>query len=140
MRDTIEGHLSDGALEEYSLYKLDESSISALEEHLFVCDFCRARLEAIEPVNFVHYTADGLIFSRVTRLRSGKVMARHWGKELEGGKPFGSVSAGKKYLSESFSHMFPEHECDGRCGPTQEKPEMMPKKVARTDRRVSTSA
>ncbi len=78
------------------------------------------RLEAIEPVNFVHYTEDGMIFSRVTRLRTGKVMARHWGKELDGGKVFRRVSAGKKYLSDSFSHMFPEHECDGRCGPTQE--------------------
>ncbi len=119
MRDTIEGHVSDGALEEYSLYKLDESSFAALEEHLLVCDFCRARLEAIEPVNFVHYTEDGMIFSRVTRLRTGKVMARHWGKELDGSKVFRRVSAGKKYLSDSFSQMFPEHSCDGRCGPAQ---------------------
>ncbi len=113
-------HLSDASLETYSLTQVDESALSETEEHLLVCDFCRARLEAIEPVNFVHNTVDGPIYSRITRLRSGKVMARHWGNILDGGGLFGSVSAGKRYLNESFSQMFPEHSCNGRCGLTQE--------------------
>ena len=45
MEDAIEGHLLDGALEEYSLRELAETRVVAVEEHLRVCGFCRARLE-----------------------------------------------------------------------------------------------
>jgi hypothetical protein len=86
MEDVIEDHISDGALEEYSLDTLAESRVALIEEHLQVCEHCRARLEAIEPLNFVHFTEDGPILSRATRLATGKVMARHWGKELDGGQ------------------------------------------------------
>ena len=116
MEDAI--HILEGTLEEYSLDHLPEPA--AVEEHLLVCDFCRARLEAIEPINFIHFTEDGPIYSRATRLATGKVLARHWGEQLDGGGVFRSVSAARKYLTESFSQMFPEHKCDRRCGPTQE--------------------
>src|ERR1035438_1886165 len=33
----IKGHLSEGALEEYSLDKLADSSLAAVEEHLLIC-------------------------------------------------------------------------------------------------------
>ena len=82
----VEHPIADGALEEYSLCELAESRVAAVEEQLLVCHFCRARLEAIEPVNFVHFTEDGPVYSRATKLTTGKVMARHWGKDLEGGK------------------------------------------------------
>jgi len=117
----MEDHISDAAFEEYSLDKLKESSVAAVEGHLRVCDHCRTRLKAIEPVNFIHFTDDGPIFSRATKLATGKVMARHWGKELDGGRVFGDASAAMKYLSESFSQMFPEHSCEGQCGPIQER-------------------
>jgi len=106
-------------LKEYSLDKLARSSVPAIEEHLRACLPCRTRLEGVEPVNFVHFTADGPIYSRATRLTTGKVMARHWGKELEGGKVFGSVAAARRYLNESFAQMFPEHRCKGQCGFTR---------------------
>ena len=112
-----EGHVLEGALEEYSLDELVDSRVGAVEEHLRVCDSCRARLEAIEPVNFVHFTEDGPVYSRATRLTTGKVMARHWGRDMDGGRVFGSVSAARKYLSEFFSQMFPEHKCTVPCGP-----------------------
>jgi hypothetical protein len=115
-------HLSDGALEQYSLDKLAEPSLVPVEEHMLVCDQCRARLEAIEPVSFVHYTADGRFHSRVTRLATGKLMARHWDKDLNGGRTLQSVSAAKQYLNKSFSQMFPEHTCDRRCSQPQEFP------------------
>lgn len=115
MGSGIQGHLSDGVLEEYSLDKLRESCLVALEEHLLICDQCRARLEAIEPVNYIHYSQDGPIYSRVTRLATGRLLARHWGKDVDGGKVFGSIVAAKTYLSESFSLMFPEHGCNRWC-------------------------
>ena len=113
----MEDHIPDGALEEYSLGKLGESIIDEVEEHLRICDYCRTRRQGIEPVNFVHFTEDGPVYSRATRLTTGKVMARHWGKDLNGGRVFGDVSAARRYLNESFSQMFPRHTCDGRCGP-----------------------
>jgi hypothetical protein len=78
-------------------------------------------LETIEPVNFVHFTEDGPVYSRATLLTTGKVMARHWGKDLDGGKVCESVSAARKYVSESFTQMFPEHTCKGTCGLTQDR-------------------
>ena len=121
-------HLSISLLEEYSLRALAESSLAAVEEHLLVCDRCRRRLERIEPVNDIHYTDDGPVYARATRLRSGEVMARHWGTDLQGGRAFWSISAAKRYLTESFSQMFPEHSCDDLCVPLAKTrpPETMP--------------
>jgi hypothetical protein len=116
----VEGHISEAVLEEYSLYKLTESSVAEVEEHLLVCDHCRAWLEIIEPVDFVHFTEDGPVYMRATLLTTGEVMARYWGRDLDGGRLCGSVSAARKYLNESFPQMFPEHTCTGRCGPTRE--------------------
>jgi hypothetical protein len=113
-------HISDGVLQEYSLDKLAGLALAAVEEHLLICDQCRTWLDAIEPVSYVHFTEDGPIYSRATLLMEGKVMARHWGKELAVNKECGSVSTARKYLNEYFAKMFPEHKCDGRCGPTRE--------------------
>jgi hypothetical protein len=117
MEDDVGRHISDKALEEYSLDKLSESSVVAVEDHLRACDRCRVRLDAIQPLNFVHFTEDGPIYSRATRLTTGKVMARHWGEKLDGIRECRSVSAAKRYLTQSFSQMFPEHRCEGKCGP-----------------------
>jgi hypothetical protein len=112
---SVEGHISDRVLEEYSLETLAKSRL-AVTEHLSVCSLCRTRLEAVEPVNTIHFTDDGPIYSRATRLKTGRVMARHWGTELDGGRVCGSVSAAKSHLTQSFFQMFPEHRCEGRCG------------------------
>jgi hypothetical protein len=114
-----QGHLSDGSLEEYSLDRLPESSLATAEEHLLVCDQCRARLQGIEPINYIHHTEDGPVYERATRLTTGKLMARHWGQDLHAGRAFGNFSAAKQYLSESFSQMFPKHTCNGLCGSPQ---------------------
>ena len=115
----IQGHPSDKALEEYSLDKLADSSLAAVEEHLLICRQCRARLEEIEPVKYIHYTEDGPVCARITRLTTGKVVARHWGQDLHAGRAFGSFYAAKQHLSESFSQMYPEHTCKGSCGSPQ---------------------
>ena len=114
----MEDHAQEKALREYSLGELAQDDIARIEEHLQNCDFCRALLTKLEPINYVHFTADGPVYSRVTRLTTRKVMARHWGKEMDGGMVFTSVSSARRYLSESFAQMFPEHRCDRTCGPT----------------------
>lgn len=79
------------------------------------------RLEAIEPVNFVHFTSDGPIYLRATRLANSKVMARHWGKGLEDAKLCQDVADARASLEDSFAKTFPEHACGERCGPTLEQ-------------------
>ena len=81
----MEEHIPEKSLEEYSLDTMG-TSVWAVEEHLLICDSCRQRLEAIEPFNYVHFTADGPIYSRLTRLPNGAIMARHWGWDLQGGR------------------------------------------------------
>ena len=118
-QNIAQGHLSDGALEEYSLDSQPESSLCAVEEHLLVCGQCRGRLDGIEPVNYIHFTDDGPVYARATRLTTGKAMARQWDPDLHAGKAFGSVSAAGEYLAESFFQMYPEHTCNRLCGSPQ---------------------
>jgi len=112
------GHQSKGDLETYSLGRLAPDKIALFEQHLLICARCRDRLHAIEPYNLVHFTADGPFYSRVTKLRTGRFLARHWGQSLEGGKEFSTLAAAKRYLERTFIQMFPEHVCTERCGPT----------------------
>jgi len=112
-------HASDETLENFSLDGLAESNLAALEEHLLVCDQCRARLAEIELLKYAHYTGDGPVCARITRLKTGKLMARVWGQDLHGGRAFGSFYAAKEYLSAFFAQMYPEHICKGPCGSPQ---------------------
>jgi|ERR1017187_7745950 hypothetical protein len=118
MQEDADGHQSGEDLESYSLRSLAPSRTGAFEQHLLFCQQCRARLHAIEPYNFVHYTRDGPIYSRVTKLRTGAFFARHWGENLEGGKEFRTKRGAKAYLARTFARMFPEHKCTARCGAT----------------------
>jgi len=112
-------HLSEENLESFSLGRVAPSRVAGFEKHLLICEPCRQRLIAIEAYNYIHYTIDGLIYSRVTKLRSGMFFARHWGRQMEGGKEFRSTNAAKAYLIRTFRQMFPEHLCEPRCGSTE---------------------
>ena len=118
MQADIDAHESGEDLESYSLGRLAPSRAAAVERHLLICQRCRAKLNAIEPYNFVHYTSDGPFYSRITKLRTGTFIARHWGRSLEGGKEFRTRKGAKAYLARTFSRMFPEHACTARCGAT----------------------
>lgn len=118
MQEDIDDHQSGERLENYSLGRLAPFLTAAFERHLLVCQRCRAKLKAIEPYNFVHYTSDGPFYSRITKLRTGAFIARHWGRSLEGGKEFRTRKGAKAYLVRSFSRMYPEHTCTARCGAT----------------------
>jgi hypothetical protein len=118
MQADIDAHESGEDLASYSLGRLAPSRAAAVERHLLICQRCRAKLNAIEPYNFVHYTSDGPFYSRITKLRTGTFIARHWGRSLEGGKEFRTRKGAKAYLARTFSRMFPEHACTARCGAT----------------------
>jgi len=118
MPEDIDDHQSGERLESYSLGKLAPSLTAAFERHILICPGCRAMLKAIEPYNFVHYTSDGPFYSRITKLRAGTFLARHWGRNVEGGKEFRTNAGAKAYLTRTFSRMFPEHICTARCGAT----------------------
>jgi hypothetical protein len=109
-------HQTRADLESYSLGKLAPSPTPGFERHLLICPRCRTKLSAIEAYNFVHYTMDGPFYSRITRLRTGMFVARHWGRSLEGGKEFRTREGGEAYLVRSFFLLFPEHACTARCG------------------------
>lgn len=119
--DHIEYHLSDEDLESYSLGRSPSPLIAAVEQHLLICGDCLARIEAIEPYSFVHYTNDGPFYERITKLITGGFFARHWCQGvLDGGRGFDTQEASEEYLTASFRQMFPEHICTARCGPTHE--------------------
>jgi hypothetical protein len=113
-------HQSGEDLESYSLGRLPPSRSAAFEQHLLICERCRAKLTAIEPYNFVHYTGDGPFYSRITKLGTGNFLARHWGRSLEGGKEFHTRKGARGYLARTCSQLFPDHTCTARCGPTEE--------------------
>ena len=116
------GHWSARDLEAYSSGLLEEARSAALEEHLLICERCMTELTRIELHNFVHFTNNGPFYSRITLLATGKFLARHWGKCIEGGREFRTRAGAKAYLLRSFAQMFPEHVCTPRCGPTAQCP------------------
>lgn len=120
MQERHDGHQTGEDLESYSLGRLVLCLLPGLEQHLLICQRCRERLTAIEPYNFVHYTGDGPFYSRVTKLRTGMFVARHWGRSLQGGKEFRTCEGAKAYLVRAFSQVFPEHTCTARCGATND--------------------
>ena len=88
--DIIRGHLPNESAEEYLLNKSAEADLAGIEQHLLLCDQCRARLERMEPFNCIRYIEDGPVHESVTRLTTGEIMARHRSQDLHAGKVFGS--------------------------------------------------
>ena len=111
-------HLAAATLEDYSLHNLTPKELEAAEHHLLICPTCCERLAGIEPFNVVHCTEEGLFYSRVTRLRNGSFVARHWGCQMDGGRGYPDLASACKYLLESFAQMFPAHRCGEACGGT----------------------
>jgi hypothetical protein len=105
------------------------------QRHLFKCGPCLKRLLEIEyklaleeallgggspipdkrkPLFIVHDTGDGFIYSRAEKT-GGKWFARHWGKQLQGGRECKTMREANEFLIQSFAEMFPEHRCTRRC-------------------------
>src|ERR1035438_2534470 len=90
---SIEEHIGAATLERYSLGEFGPAALEAVVEgHLLICAACRDRLAAIEPFNTVHSTPDGPFYSRITQLRDGSFAARHWGRQIDGGRRYADLA------------------------------------------------
>ncbi len=98
------------------MQELGPEALEAVECHLLICAACRDQLAGIEPFNTVHFTENGPLYSRITRLRDGSFAARLWGCRVDGGSRHDDLAAARKYLLDSFVKMFPGHKCGEVCG------------------------
>ncbi len=128
-------HLSEEMLEEYALGRLRGVALAWVEEHLLICADCRNRLEETEafiqaargaarrlreqPLDLIHYTADGPVRLWVRPTPEGDWEALFSGHQLGGVCRFPTVAEANEYLLESFREMFPEHQCTEACGAQQ---------------------
>jgi hypothetical protein len=121
-----EPHSSSEELEAYSLGLSPDANLERVEEHLLICERCQDELaltdrfsrvssETAKRLRSIHITEDGPIFGAMHRGADGKWIARHWGRQLDGGQVCDSVDEANAYLTESFRQMFPEHLCSGQC-------------------------
>ena len=128
----FEPHVSSEELEAYFVGLSLDDDLQRVEEHVLICERCQDELALSgrytrptkEPVvaldtgkrlQSIHITEDGPIFGAMHMGANGKWLARHWGRQLNGGCSFDSVKDAYTYLVESFQQMFPEHLCVGRC-------------------------
>jgi hypothetical protein len=119
-------HIASAVLELYALGRLSEPVLGRVEEHLLTCEACRNEVAGYDrvigalrvllvPMSFVHQTEDGPIYSHATPGPDGTWVARHWGRELDGGRTCQTILEANEYLFVSFAEMFPEHECGPGC-------------------------
>ena len=119
-------HIESGVLELYALGRLAEPVLGRVKEHLLTCEACRQDVDSCDrgigtrrgslvPMSFVHETEDGPIYSHTTPGPGGGWVARHWGRELDGGRTCQTILDANEYLLVSFAEMFPEHECGPGC-------------------------
>ena len=127
-----EVHFSPDELEAYSLGLSSDADLEKVEEHLLICERCqnelaltdqygRAMRKAVSSpqtgkrLRSIHITKDGPVFGAMHSGADGKWVARHWGRQLDGGRICDSVEGANAYLMESFQQMFPEHVCLEQC-------------------------
>jgi len=126
-------HLSETVVQDVALGTSPRGQSLRAQQHMRKCASCLAWLIAVEaqlgaardpsllrvperrhPLFAVHDTIDGLIYSRA-ELSDGEWSARHWGRELNGGRRCATLEEANEYLFQSFVQMFPEHRCTPRC-------------------------
>jgi hypothetical protein len=127
-----EVHPSSDEMEAYSLGLSSDADLEIVEEHLLVCERCQNELALTDQyiramkralaspqtgrrLRSIHITEDGPVFGAMHRGAHGKWIARHWGRQLEGGRISDSAEDANAYLMESFRQMFPEHVCSEQC-------------------------
>lgn len=123
-------HPASDELKAYSFGLLSDADSCKIEEHLLTCVLCQqetafmdqegvrraaASAQSFKPLRSIHITEDGPIFGAIHCTNDGRWVARHWGRQLDGGRVCGSVEAADEYLTESFQQMFPEHQCTRQC-------------------------
>lgn len=124
-------HPDESKFDEFLFKRLAEPELKHFEEHLFICEECRKRLDGISllkvalmlaeskpesrRVRFSHQTEDGLIICEVNALAHGEWLARHFGPQLAGGTVKTTMNAAIDWLNSSFTAMFPDHVCTEKC-------------------------
>jgi hypothetical protein len=122
--------LSD-ELEAYAIGSASDAALDRVEEHLLICEWCRIELalsdqyfrvkekaaapNTLKRLRSIHLTDDGPIFGAIRCGVDGKWIARHWGRQLDGGGTCDSMEEASAYLIDSFHQLFPEHSCSERC-------------------------
>ncbi len=125
-------HPHSEELEAYALGRSPDSVLERIQGHLLTCERCQedlARTAAyilaikqaaasfgeVRRLCSIHITEDGPIFGTMHPRSDGKWLARHWGRQLDGGRVCDSVEDANAYLLDSFHQMFPEHTCSEQC-------------------------
>jgi hypothetical protein len=125
-------HLSSDDLEGYSMETASNADLERVEEHLLYCQQCQDEMVLTDQyiramkgalaaprtgrrLRSIHITEDGPVFGAMHRGADGKWIARHWGRQLDGGRTCDSVEEANAYLMESFQQMFPRHQCSEQC-------------------------
>ena len=130
MEDAFSFHLEEDLLERYPMGKLTETELERLEEHLFICPACQARLKETneylsaiqaalrklrdEPLSYSHRTDEGVIELCVTLSQEGKWIALLSGGEI--GR-FETVQEANQSLLRTFALKASKHQCGEGCGP-----------------------
>jgi hypothetical protein len=115
-----------------SLGLSSDADLEEVEEHLLICERCQNVLALTDQyiqamkralgspqaggrLRSIHITEDGPVFGAMHSGADGKWVARHWGRQLDGGRICASVEEANAYLMESFKQMYPEHVCSEQC-------------------------
>jgi hypothetical protein len=126
-------HVEEHVLEQYVLQPFADGQIAGLEEHLLICGACRCRLLALEefisvfravhrdladrPIDHRHYTKSGPV--AVSVVPSDGEWIASVAEEPVG--RFRTVWEANLAAFQSFSQQHPNHVCQGRCDPTQQR-------------------
>lgn len=125
-------HLTEDVLESYELGRLAQPAADAVEEHLLVCEPCRAMdgtmrtfvttlrsgLRKLDPnVVFwqLHLTDEGLIEVWIEKTPQGRWLSRRQGRFYDGGVDFAMKVDALRESVDSFTRLFPEHKCGEDC-------------------------
>jgi hypothetical protein len=125
------GHPGEGDLEQYTMSTCPEGRAEEIEEHLLLCEECRARLAAIDrclltfreaavetldDLHYRHKLRDG--WADITVSRSGsRWTARIWAPDVEFDRLLETFEEAFACSRNTFLELFPEHGCGPECGP-----------------------
>jgi hypothetical protein len=125
------GHPGEDELERYAMETCPPARAEAIEEHLLLCEPCRARLAGIDSflLSF-RAVAAGMLDDLHYRHRSGEswvdvVLSRagsRWtarisGPDVEFERVCETLQDAFTCSRQTFRELFPEHRCGRACGP-----------------------
>jgi hypothetical protein len=125
------GHPGEEDLERYAMETCPDARAEAIEEHLLLCEPCRARLagidrfllsfravaaEAIGSMRYRHRIAEGWVDLILSRAGS-RWAARITAPDVEFERVCETLEDAFNCSRQAFRELFPEHRCGRACGP-----------------------